>query len=146
MLDKIQADLKDAQLNRDEVGVSTLRLLLSEVKNKEISKGAPLTDEDIISVIQREVKKRKEAAIGFRSGGREEAATKEESEAKILESYLPAQLGREELTKLVSEAINEMGATGIADMGKVIGAVVAKTAGRADGGTISAIAKEQLVK
>lgn len=144
--DKIKSDLKNAQLSRDEVKVSTLRLLLSEVKNKKIAKGEPLTDEDIISVVQREVKKRKEAAAGFRSGGREESAVKEESEAKVLEGYLPAQMNNEELTKLVQESINEVGAGSMADMGKVMGVVMGKVKGRADGSQISGIVKEKLSK
>lgn len=144
MLEKIQTDLKEAQLARDEVKVSTLRLLLSEVKNGEISKGGPLAGSDIVSIIQREVKKRKEAAVGFRSGQREEAALKEEQEAKVLEGYLPAQMSNEELTKIVSDTITELGATSIADMGKVMGVVMGKVAGRADGSQVSSIVKEKL--
>lgn len=144
MVDKIQSDLKEAQLSRDEVKVSTLRLLLSEIKNTEISKGGALSDEDIISVVQKEVKKRKEAAIGFRSGGREEAAQKEEAESLILENYLPTQLSNEELTKTVESTITELGATSISDMGKVIGAVMGKVRGQADGGSVSSIVKDRL--
>ncbi len=146
LLDQLQADLKNAQLAREEVKVSTLRLLLSEIKNGEISKGANLSDEDIISVIQREVKKRKEAAAGFRSGGREESAVKEESESKTLEAYLPEQLSNEELTKLVEESITELGASSPADMGKVIGAVMGKVKGKAAGGAVSSLVKEKLSK
>ncbi len=144
LLDQIQADLKNAQLNRDEVKVSTLRLLISEIKNGEISKGQPLSDEDIISVIQREVKKRKEAAEAFRSGGREETAVREEAELKVLEAYLPAQMSNEELTKLVEETINEIGASSLSDMGKVIGSVMSRVKGKADGSTVSALVKERL--
>lgn len=150
LLDQLQADLKNAQLVRDEVKVSTLRLLLSEVKNKEIEKrGSPaggLSDEDIISIIQREVKKRKEAAVGFRSGGREESAVKEELESKVLEAYLPAQLSNEELTKLVEDTISEIGVTSLQDMGKIIRLVMDKSAGRADGGTVSTLVREKLSK
>ena len=146
MLDKIQSDLKQAQLSRDEIKVSTLRLLISEIKNAEIAKGNNLEDQDIISVIQKEAKKRKEAIVAFRAGGREESAVKEESELKVLENYLPAQISTEELTKIVEESINEQGATSIQDMGKVIGAVMGKVAGRADGGTVSALVKEKLAK
>lgn len=150
LLDQLQADLKNAQLVRDEVKVSTLRLLLSEVKNKEIEKrGSPaggLSDEDIISIIQREVKKRKEAAVGFRSGGREESAVKEELESKTLEAYLPAQLSNEELTKLVEDTISEIGVTSLQDMGKIIRLVMDKSAGRADGGTVSTLVREKLSK
>lgn len=161
MQDKIQDELKNAQVAKDEVKVSTLRLLLSEIHNVEIllrqsslrgdsvepgqEKGGELSDADIISVIQREVKKRKEAAGGFRSGGREDAAQKEEAEAKILESYLPEQLSNEELTEIVLGAIKEVGATQISDMGKVIGVVMGKVSGRADGGRVSGIVKERLV-
>ncbi|MBI2338267.1 GatB/YqeY domain-containing protein [Candidatus Daviesbacteria bacterium] len=147
-VDQIQEDLKAAQLAKDEIKVSTLRLLLSEIKNKEIalrqsSGQASLSDSDVISVIQREAKKRKEAAEGFRVGGREESAVKEEAELKILESYLPAQLSNEELTKIVEEAIKESGAVSLADMGKVMGAVMGKTGGRADGGTVSNLVKDR---
>lgn len=145
LLDQIQTDLKSAQLSRDEVKVSTLRLLLSEVKNREILKGEVLSDEDIISIIQREVKKRKEAAEAFRSGGREDSAVKEEAEALVLEHYLPQQLSNEELTKIVSDTITELGAASVADIGKVIGVVMGKVRGKADGGAVSAIVREKLV-
>ncbi len=143
--DKLQEDLKNAQLARDGVKVSTLRLLLSEIKNAEIQKGEVLSDQDLIPVLQREVKKRKEAAAGFRSGGREEQAKKEESEEAILQSYLPAQLSNEQLTKIVEESITKLGATSIADMGKVIGVVMSEVKGQADGGSVSALVKEKLI-
>lgn len=151
MVDKdlLQQELKSAQLVRDLVKVSTLRLLLSEIKNSEIalrqdSGQVNISDEQIIGVIQREVKKRKEAASGFRSGGREDQAQKEEAESKILMGFLPTQLTNEELTKLVERAINELGATSAQDMGKVMAAVMAEVAGRADGGMVSALVKEKL--
>lgn len=145
MLDKIQNDLRKAQLSRDETKVSTLRLLLSEIHNLEIIKKT-ISDQDIISVIAKEVKKRKEAAVGFRAGGREESAQKEEAESKILEVYLPSQLNIEELTKLIEEAITETGVNSLQDLGKVMGAVMSKVAGRADGGTVSQLVKERLSK
>lgn len=144
MVVKLQEDLKNAQLARDEVKVSTLRLLLSEIRNAEIAKGGDLSDQDIISVVQREFKKRKEAAEGFRSGGREDQAQKEESEASILQQYLPAQLSNEELTKIIEESINEIGANSPSDMGKVIGVVMGKVKGQANGSTVSALVKEKL--
>lgn len=144
MVDDIQEDLKKAQLAKDEIKVSTLRLLISEIHNGEIAKGSPLNDQDIISVIGREVKKRKEAAVGFRSGGREEQALKEEAEQKVLEAYLPAQMETSELTKIVEDTIKEIGATSIQDMGKVMGAVMGKVKGSADGNTVSSIVKEKL--
>lgn len=144
MVDKLQNDLKVAQLARNEIKVSTLRLLLSEIKNAEISKGGQLTDDDVVVIIQREVKKRKEAATGFRTGGREEQAQKEEIELKILEGYLPQQLSDKELTGIVDQAITEVGASSVADMGKVMGTVMGKVAGKADGGRVSALVREKL--
>lgn len=144
LLDQVQNNLKQAQLARDETTVSTLRLLLSEVKNAEIAKGGELSDEDVVSVIQREVKKRKEAAEGFRKGGREEQAQKEESELNILQSYLPAQLGNEELTKIIEGTINEVGAKSVVDMGRVMGVVMGKVKGQADGEVVSALVREKL--
>lgn len=144
MVVNLQNDLKNAQLSRDAVKVSTLRLLLSEIKNAEIAKGMKLEEQDIISIVQKEVKKRKEAAEGYRLGGREESAQKEEAELKVLESYLPAQMSIEELTNLVETTINEVGATAISDMGKVIGSVMDKVAGKADGQTVSSLVKEKL--
>lgn len=149
LLDKLHQDLKEAQLARDEIKVSTLRLLLSEIKNAEIAKdpaSAGLADQDIISVIQKEVKKRKEASLAFRLGAREVQAQKEEQESKVLESYLPSQLSDEALTKIVEESIKELGATTMADMGKVIGAVMSKVTGQADGGSVSQLVKDRLSK
>lgn len=144
LIDQIQTDLKNAQLARDEVKVSTLRLLLSEIHNAEIQKAGNLSDEDALAVCQREAKKRKEAAAAFRVGNREEAASKEEAELKILEGYLPAQMSNEELTKVVLEVITEMGVSGIADMGKVIGVVMGRVKGKAEGAQVSAIVKDKL--
>lgn len=151
----LKDDLKKAQLEKDEVKTETLRLLLSEIHNSEIllrqssgqEKGPPaggLSDEDVISVIQREVKKRKEAIVGFRSGGREDQAQKEEAELKVLESYLPAQLEEWELTEIIQGVINELGAASLQDMGKVIGVVMGRVGGKADGGRVSGIVKQRL--
>ncbi len=142
---QIQEDLKQAQLARDEIKVSTLRLLLSEINNAKIAKGQQLSDEDLVSVIGKEAKKRKEAAVGFRTGGREEQAAKEESELKILQGYLPAQISDEELTEVVGQAITEVGASSISDMGKVIGLVMSKVKGQAEGGRVSSLVKERLL-
>lgn len=145
-LSQIQSDLRQAQLARDEIKVSTLRMLISEIHNFEIQKGGAISQEEIISAVSKEVKKRKEAAIGFRQGGREEQAVKEEAELKILESYLPKQLGSEELTKIVESTITEVGAKSIVDMGKVMGVIMGKVAGRVDGNTVSSLVKERLPK
>lgn len=146
--EKIQADLKDAQLQKDEIKTSVLRMLISEIHYSEIRQQegdqGKLSDEEIISVIQKEVKKRKEAAIGFRQGEREESALKEEKEAEILASYLPVQLSDEQLLKIIDEAISQTGASVISDMGKVIGKVMGQVAGQADGGRVSNFVKSKL--
>lgn len=154
MEEKLKEDLKQAQLSRDEIKVSTLRLLLSEIKNAEIAKSAALSDQEITGVIQRELKKRREAAAGFRQGEREEAAQKEELEAKILESYLPEQITDEELTKLIDEAISThfrgslpspaANANKDLQIGKIMSIVMSRVAGKADGGRVSQLVKEKL--
>lgn len=145
MFDQLQADLKQAQLNRDEVKVSVLRMLLSELKYVQINSGQDLTDADVTTQIQKELKKRREAVEGFLKGGREELAEKEKQEATVLEAYLPAQLSDEELTKIVDETISETGASTIADMGKVISSVMAKVSGQAEGARVSLLVKQQLL-
>ena len=142
--ERIQADLKQAQLEKNNIEVETLRLLWSEIRYTEIDQGRELDDAGIISVVQREIKKRREAVEGFRKGGREESVQKEEAEAGILAQYLPAQLSDEELNKIINQAIMETGAASVADMGKVISIVIGKVAGRAEGARVSARVKENL--
>lgn len=143
-MDELKKDLKQAQMDRDEIKVSTLRLLLSEIHNSQIQKGEDLTEEEIIQVIQREVKKRKEAIEGFRSGGREDQARKEEKEAQVLKSYLPAQVSNEELTKLIEDVINNLGAKSLQDLGRVMGEVMKQVGGQADGGRVSSLVRDRL--
>ena len=144
MENKIKEDLKQAQLLGNEIVVATLRLLLSEIKNAEIAQGQVLSDDEIVQVIQKELKKRKESAEAFKTGNRQELVEREEAEAAVLHGYLPAQLSSEELTKIVIEVITELGAKEIKDMGRVIGAVRAKVGSSADGAAISQIVKEKL--
>ncbi len=144
MLDKITQDLKEAMLARDEIRVSALRMLISAIRYTGNGRDQEFSDDEVVTVIQKEAKKRKEAAAGFRQGGREESAVKEEAELKILEGYLPEQMSDEALTKIVEDTIKEVGASSITDMGKVIGSVMAKVKGQADGGKISILVKEKL--
>lgn len=146
LIDIIHSDLKQAQLDKDELKVSTLRLLLSEIHNVEIKKEVEdktLSDEEIVTVLQKEVKKRKEAALGFRQGNREDSAKKEELEAEALEKYLPEQLSDEELEKIINQAVLETGAEMVSDMGKVIGRVLDQVGGSADGARISNLLKKK---
>lgn len=146
MEQKIKADLKQAQLDRDETRVSTLRLLISEMTNLRIQKGAELGDPDIVQVLRKEVKKRQEASDIYKLAGRDDSYQKEQFELKILETYLPVEMADEELTKIVEEAINELGATSLPDMGKVMGVVMGKTKGLVDGGRISSLVKGKLLR
>ncbi|SRR5258708_4850376 len=144
MQDKLQQDLKQAQLSKDETKVSTLRMLLSELNYARIQKGEELEEKEIITVVQKELKKRKEGAEGFRKGDKEEQALKEEAEAQVLTAYLPAQISDEELTKVVEESITNIGASSLQDMGKVMSLVMAKVGQGADGGRVSSLVKEKL--
>ncbi len=144
MLDLIQSDLKTAMLAHEEAKVSTLRMLVSELRNAQIAKGSELTQEDSVSVVQKEVKKRREASEAFEKGGRTDSAEQEREEAKILEAYLPAQMSEEELTAIVDQAINDSGATTMADMGRVMGMIREKVGQSADPSRISALVKSKL--
>lgn len=142
---RIKQDLIQSQLEKNELKVSTLRLLLSEINNAKIAKGDRLTDEDVVKVVQKEVKRRIEAAAGFRQGGREDQAQKEEWEAKYLEYYLPAQMSDEELTKIVEESINIVGAKTLTDMGRVLGHILPKVGPLANPARVSIVVKDKLL-
>ncbi len=144
MIDKLQTDLKQAQLDKNEAVVSTLRMLLSEIQYEKGKTGEDLSDEKIIGVIQKEVKKRKEASASFVQGNRSDLAEKEESEAEILQNYLPTQLSDDELTAIVKAAVTESGANSLQDMGRVIGLVMKKVGQSADGGRVSNMVKNEL--
>lgn len=144
MEDKIKADLREAQLSRDEIRVSTLRLLLSEINNTKIAKGQALDDAEVTSVVQKEAKKRRESIEAYRGAGRTEAADKEQKELLILQGYLPSQLSNEELTKVVEDSITEVGARSISDMGKVMGVVMSKVGQSAEGSQVSTLVREKL--
>ncbi len=142
--ERIDADTKAAMKAGETERVSVLRMAKTALKNEEIALGHPLTDNETILVLAKQAKQREEAAGEYARGGRTELAEKEQREAAVLRAYLPAQLSEDELEQLVDEAIATTGASGPADMGKVMGAVMAKTAGRADGGRVSSIVKRKL--
>lgn len=158
--EQIRQELNQALKSGDQLKRLVLGTLLTAVKNRqlakrtqlsktvtdsaELEKQSQLNDEEILEAIVGEVKKRKDSIEQFKNGGRNDLAEKEESEMKILVSYLPEQLSEEEIRKEVSDAIAKTGAKTPQDMGKVIGTVMSKIKGRADGGTISKIAKELL--
>ncbi len=147
MKDELREELKQSMLARDEVKTSVLRMLLSALNYYEIQKGGAgyeATDEDVLAVVQKEVKQRKDSIEQFKNAGRQELADKENDELKILEQYMPAQMGEEEIRTLVKEAIAKTGASTPAEMGKVMGALMPSTKGKADGSLVSQIVKEEL--
>ncbi len=146
---KIHEDLKQSMMARDELRTSTLRLLISALQYHEIQKGGAgykATDEDVIDVIGREIKKRKEAIELYKQGGRNELAQKEEKELEILKAYLPEQMSEGEIRKLVEETIAQTEAPGMHDMSKVMGALMPKVKGKADASLVSNLVREALSK
>ena len=146
--DRLRADLTTAIKTRDEVRSSTLRMVLTAITNAEVAgkEQRELNDDDIVGVLSTEAKKRREAATAFEDGGRAEMAAKEKAEAAVLADYLPEQLSAEDVTSIVSAAIEQVGAAGegMKAMGKVMGVVQPQTRGRADGGAVAAEVRRQL--
>jgi len=145
---KLQQELTEAMLTRDQTKVSVLRLLLSAVNYYEINKGGAgyeATDEDVLTVIQKEAKQRRDSIEEFKKGNRQDLVDKESKELEILKTYLPEQMSENEIKKLVENAISQTGAKTIADMGKVMEILMPQTKGKADGSLVSKIVKESLI-
>jgi uncharacterized protein len=142
----LRADLHTSMREHDKVRSSTLRMALTAVTNEEVSgtKARELSDDEVLKVLAREAKKRREAAAAYMAAKRPELAAKEEAELVFLEAYLPAQLSDPELQALVAQAIRETGASGMAQMGMVMKAASALVAGRAEGGRVAAMVKSAL--
>lgn len=144
MIDKIKADLKEAMLARDEIKVSTLRMVMAAVSNARISKGSDLTDEEVVKIIQKEAKQIQEAVDGAAQAGREDLIKKNESEKKVLSVYLPEKLDESKVEEIIVSTIHEIGAAGPGDMGKVMAQVMPKLRGQADGAVVSRIVSQHL--
>jgi len=142
--DQIADDLKQALKEGDETRKRTVRLLMSAVHNAEIEKGAELDDSGVLGVIAKQVKQRHDSAEEFRRGNRQDLVDKEESEAAVLQTYLPPAMSREEIAEAARKVIAEVNAQGPRDMGKVMGPLTAQLRGRADGAEISAVVREIL--
>jgi uncharacterized protein len=142
----IQNDMKAAMKAQEPLKVSTLRMLISEIKKREIDKKSPLEDSEIHKTISSLMKQRQDSIEAFKKGGREDLAEQESKEAEILKAYLPAQLSTAEVESIVTQAITETGATQPGDVGKVMKAVLAKTAGKADGKVVNEIVRAKLSK
>jgi uncharacterized protein YqeY len=141
---RITDDMKDAMRAKDAARLSTVRLLLAAVKQREVDERIELADADVLGVIEKMVKQRRESIVQFEAGKRPDLAAIERAEVAVLQGYLPAPLTDAEIDALIAEAIQTTGATGIAGMGKVMAAVKPKLAGRADMGAVSAKIKARL--
>ncbi|MEK6699959.1 MAG: GatB/YqeY domain-containing protein [Nitrospirota bacterium] len=142
--EKIDADIKDALKSGAKDKVSALRMVSAALKNKEIDKRRPLTDEEVIETVRALIKQRKDSIEQFAKGGRQDLVDKETAEVALLEVYLPKQLGREEVEALVRDAVAQTGAQGPRDMGKVMKALVPMIGGRADNKLVSELVKSAL--
>jgi uncharacterized protein YqeY len=144
--DQLRADLTTAMKARDETRTRTLRMALTSITNEEVSGSAAhvLTDGDVVKVLTREAKRRREAAAAFADAGRADQAAAERAEEEVLAAYLPAQLDDAELAALVAAAIAETGASGPGGIGQVMKAVMPKVAGRAEGSRVAAAVRTQL--
>lgn len=144
---ELKDELKKSMLAKDTEKTGVLRMIISALGYYEIEKGGAgyeASEDDVMTVLQKQVKQRRDSVEQFRAGGREELAAKEEKEIAMLEGYLPAQMTEEEIAKLVDEAIATTGASKPQDMGKVMGALMPKTKGKADGSVVSRIVREKL--
>jgi uncharacterized protein YqeY len=146
--EKLQADLTDAIRSRNEVVSGTVRMLLAAITNEEVAGKAAkvLTDTEIITVLSREAKKRREAVEAYTQAKRDDLAGKEKAEAAVIANYLPEQLSEDEIKKLIADAIAETDAKGPAGMGLVMKVLQPKIAGKADGGVVSGLVKAALAQ
>ena len=144
--ERLHSDLTEAIRSRDELRSGTIRMVLTAITNEEVSgkSARVLSDAEIITVLSREAKKRREAADAFKDAGRADRAEQETNEGKVITEYLPEQLSQEDIAKIIADAIAETGASGPAGMGLVMKAIQPKVAGKADGGIISWLVKAAL--
>ncbi len=144
---KLQEELKQSMLAKDELRTSVLRMLLSAINYYEIQKGGAgyeASEEDVSTVIQNQAKQRRDSIESFKNAGRQELVDKEQKELEILNTYLPEQMGEKEITTLVKEAISQTNASSMQDIGKVMGVLMPKVKGKADGNLVSSIVKKEL--
>ena len=144
IIEKVGSDFQKALKEKDEIKLSTLRLLKAAITKKEKENGKTPTDDEVIKIIAKEISSRKEAAEIYKGAGKTEMAEKENQEAEILKVYMPEEISDDQLNALIDKAIVEVGAAGMQDMGKVMGRVMPQTAGRADGSKVSGIVRNKL--
>lgn len=146
LMEKVEEDSRNALREGQKLKLSTLRMLLAELKNAQIAKRGELTEEEELQVAAREARKRKEAIEGFARGGRQDLVDRETEELKVLEAYLPQQMDEDEVARVVADTIREVGASSPSDLGRVMSAVMPKVKGKADGKKVNRLVREALQK
>ena len=141
---RLEAAMRDAMRGRDEQRTQTLRMAMAAAHNQRIAKGRELTDDEVVDVLTKQVKQRRESSTMYRDAGRHERAAAEDAEAAILTEFLPAQLSEEQIEAMARTAIAEAGAASPADMGRVMGRLAPQTRGRADGRLVSEVVRRLL--
>jgi uncharacterized protein YqeY len=144
LIERIEGELKDAMRARDQERTDALRLTLASLRSAEKEVQRLLKEDEELHVLQRERKRRLEAAEAFRGGGREEQAGKEERELAVIQEFMPEPIGEDELERIIDDAIAETGATSLRDLGRVMADVMPQVAGRADGSMVSQLVREKL--
>lgn len=141
---RLVEDMKTSMKNKDKNRLSTIRMALAAFKQKEVDERVEVTEDDVISILTKMIKQRKDSAEQFRRAGREELAQKELDEIEILQIYLPKPLSEDEIIEIIQRAILEVGASSVKDMGKIMSAIKAELNGRADMGKVGSMIKSQL--
>ena len=143
--DQLLDDIKQAMKAKEQAKLAVLRLLSAAIKQKEVDSRAEVSDQDILAIIEKQIKQRKEAAAQFQQGGREDSANQELAEAQLLSTYLPEQLSEDEIASEIQRVVASVGATGPQDMGKVMGPIKTALQGRADMSLVSKLVKKALI-
>lgn len=144
LVDRLTDDMKQAMKDKDKLKLSVIRMVKSSIKNEEINQGKELSDDEVLTVLTRELKQRRDSLQEFEKAGRDDLAASARDEINILMEYMPEQLNEEEIRALVNEIIQQTGASSKKDMGKVMGALMPKVKGRADGTLVSKVVQESL--
>ncbi|RXT14829.1 GatB/YqeY domain-containing protein [Ammoniphilus sp. CFH 90114] len=145
LLDKLNDELKQAMKDKDKLKLSVIRMVKSSIKNEEINQqGKELTEDQVLTLVNRELKQRRDSLQEFENAGREDLAEQTRAEIEVLLTYLPTQLTEEEIRQIVQESVEQVGATSKKDLGKVMGAIMPKVKGKADGNLVNKIVQELL--
>lgn len=144
LVERLTDDMKQAMKNKDKLKLSVIRMVKSAIKNEEINQSKELSDDEVLTVLTRELKQRRDSLQEFEKAGRDDLAAASRDEIAVLMEYMPEQLGEEDIRKLVAEAVEQTGASSKKDMGKVMGVLMPKVKGRADGALVNKVVQELL--